>query len=127
MSDKGILTSIFAFTPIKGTAKEADPKPSLERYRILQLSNYLISKKLMAINNFRFDEQDAIKGINVNKTVLDGLLVDGAPFQTFGCEGCNRPYYNEPVSGPIYNYPRKLAEKELEEIKVFILKSLTLE
>jgi len=37
-------------------------------------------------------------------------------FQTSGCRDCNRPYYNEKPTGPIYNYPRKLTEQEKNAI-----------
>jgi len=30
-----------------------------------------------------------------------------------GCDGCNRPYYNERPRGPMYNYPRPLNKKEV--------------
>jgi len=35
-------------------------------------------------------------------------------FRTSGCVDCNRPYYNEKPTGPIYNYPRELNEEELK-------------
>ena len=42
-------------------------------------------------------------------------LKSGEPFQTSGCPGCNRPFYNETPRGPIYNYPRPLTGDEVEE------------
>jgi len=36
----------------------------------------------------------------------------GEAFQTSGCPGCNRPYYNERPGGFIYNYPRPLSAAE---------------
>ena len=37
-------------------------------------------------------------------------------FNTYGCEGCNRPFYNERPSGPIYNYPETPARDVVLEI-----------
>jgi biotin synthase-related radical SAM superfamily protein len=39
------------------------------------------------------------------------------PFLTSGCADCNRPFYNEKPSGPIYNYPRKLTTQEIKVVK----------
>ena len=30
--------------------------------------------------------------------------------------GCNRPYYNEPVRGPLYNYPFRPSGRDVEAI-----------
>jgi biotin synthase-related radical SAM superfamily protein len=38
--------------------------------------------------------------------------VSADAFRTSGCPGCNRPFYNERATGPIYNYPRELREEE---------------
>jgi len=35
---------------------------------------------------------------------------------TSGCPNCNRPYYNEKPSGPIYNYPRPLKKEEIAKV-----------
>ena len=48
---------------------------------------------------------------------LNGEIDGGLPFQTSGCPDCNRPFYNEKPSGPIYNYPKKLSQEEIEKIK----------
>jgi len=36
----------------------------------------------------------------------------GEPFQTSGCTGCNRPYYNETPGEELYNYPKPLTTEE---------------
>lgn len=41
--------------------------------------------------------------------------LNNTPFQTTGCDDCNRPYYNENPRGPIYNYPRELTGEEYED------------
>jgi len=38
-------------------------------------------------------------------------------YLTSGCPSCNRPYYNEKPSGPIYNYPLQPNKEEIEKIK----------
>jgi len=57
--------------------------------------------------------------------MLEEALELGSPFQTSGCPGCNRPYYNEKPSGPIYNYPRSLTREEKTEIKKQLGKAIS--
>jgi biotin synthase len=45
---------------------------------------------------------------------LNDILQDGAAFQTSGCQGCNRPYYNERPGGVMYNYARPLSPEEAQ-------------
>jgi biotin synthase len=65
----------------------------------------------------RFDEEGCISDFSVDTQTLSQIIQTGEPFPTSGCPNCNRPYYNEKPSGPIYNYPRKISQKEFSEIK----------
>ena len=56
-----------------------------------------------------------ILGFGLEEHELSEALHDGKAFQTSGCPGCNRPYYNERPGGPLYNYPRPLTPDEVEE------------
>ena len=89
MNERAISVALFAFTPVKGTRMENEKQPDIGTYRRIQAEFYKIK----------------------NKT--DN--VDAKAFQTSGCEGCNRPYYNENVSGTMYNYPRELTEEEFKK------------
>jgi biotin synthase len=65
----------------------------------------------------QFNSESEIASYGLTKEALNKIVESGLPFQTSGCPDCNRPYYNEKPSGPIYNYPRKLTEQEIEKIK----------
>jgi biotin synthase len=65
----------------------------------------------------RFDADHCISDFGVERETLTKIIQTGAPFLTSGCPNCNRPYYNEKPSGPIYNYPRNISQKELSEIE----------
>ena len=54
--------------------------------------------------------------MNISKKELNTIIMDSNAFFTSGCPGCNRPFYTSKPSGPIYNYPRKLKENEMNEI-----------
>jgi len=117
---KNIETILFAFTPIQGTKLEDKQQPNISSYRRIQIARHLISKNLTTYKDFRFNEKGEITEFGVEN--FNEILKDGKAFQTTGCPGCNRPFYNERPSGPFYNYPRPLTDeevrKELEELGV---------
>jgi lipoyl synthase len=115
--DIGILPGLFAFTPVRGTSLVGKPQPKIESYRRLQLARYIIVKALGRVEDMAFNADDQIIAFGVGKDILDRVVEAGKPFQTSGCPDCNRPFYNEKPSGPIYNFPRKLDQLEIAEIK----------
>jgi len=115
--DIGILLALFAFTPIQGTALEKQSQPSVTSYRRLQLARYLLVQGVIRLEYMSFNVTEEIALFGVNTTILEDVVNSGKPFQTSGCPDCNRPFYNEKPSGPLYNYPRNLNIKEVEEIK----------
>jgi biotin synthase len=115
--DMGVLPALFAFTPIAGTVLELVPQPSIQRYRRIQIARHLIVLGIARCEDMRFDEEGCISDFSVDKQTLLQIIQTSEPFLTSGCPNCNRPYYNEKPSGPIYNYPRKISQKELSEIE----------
>ena len=115
--DVGVLPALFAFTPVRGTALENQSPPQPAVYRRLQLARYLIVSGKTTVSELAFSEDGAIQNYGVNNQILQKAIESGEPFQTSGCPDCNRPYYNEKPSGPIYNYPRKPNKKEIEKIR----------
>ncbi|MBD3196794.1 MAG: radical SAM protein [Candidatus Lokiarchaeota archaeon] len=113
---KGILTALFAFTPIKGTKLEKLSQPSIISFRKVQLANYLITQKDKTLNDVTFNTNGKIINFNINKRELKEIIDNSEAFLTTGCPNCNRPYYTSRPSGPIYNYPRNLNEEEKFEI-----------
>jgi lipoyl synthase len=114
--DMGVSPALFAFTPVRGTALERHCPPSVESYRRVQVARYLIVNGLSRRADFRFDADGRVVDFGVERKVLRDLARSGVPFLTSGCPDCNRPFYNEKPSGPIYNYPRSLGEDEKAEI-----------
>lgn len=112
----GIIVSLFAFTPIKGTRFENIQQPSIKSYRKLQLGRFLIYSNGKKANDFTFNMKGEIINININKKELNVIINETDCFLTSGCPGCNRPFYTSKPSGPIYNYPRLLTEKEKIEV-----------
>ncbi|MCS7119935.1 MAG: radical SAM protein [Nitrososphaerota archaeon] len=114
--DIGVYPSLFAFTPIPGTKMERHHQPTLLSYRKAQVAQYLVTRGLSRYEEMRFAEKCLID-FGVSREKLKNIISSGEPFKTSGCPGCNRPYYNEKPSGPIYNFPRDLTEQEIAEIQ----------
>ncbi len=113
----GVLPALFAFTPVRGTALEGKSPPKLESYRRIQLARYLIVHGNAKAKDMSFDEQGNIAGFGLPTQTLKEAISNGAAFRTSGCPDCNRPYYNEKPSGPIYNYPKAPTKQEVERVK----------
>ncbi len=108
----GVSVGLFAFTPVRGTALENQSPPDIDTYRRVQIANYLLKYGFASIDNFKF-ENDKLVHIDIDKATLTDALSDGKCFETAGCKGCNRPYYNERPGGVMYNYPRPLSHEEI--------------
>jgi biotin synthase-related radical SAM superfamily protein len=115
--DAGIYPSLFSFTPIRGTALEGHPQPSISHYRRIQMARHLIVNQRARYENMKFDEKDRLANFDVSEDKLKQIIRTGAPFLTSGCPGCNRPYYNERPGGPLYNFPRQPLPEEILEIE----------
>ena len=112
----GIIVSLFAFTPIKGTRLENKQQPAIKSFRKLQLGRFLIYNNEKNSEDLTFNMRGEIININISKKELNMLINDTNSFLTSGCPGCNRPFYTSKPSGPVYNYPRPLTEKEKIDI-----------
>ena len=115
--DMSVLPALFAFTPVRGTALEANSPPPLQSYRRVQLARFLIVNGKVKCTNMRFDAEGKIVDFGLSAATLDSVVAGGLPFRTSGCPDCNRPFYNEKPSGPIYNYARALNPKEVEKVR----------
>jgi len=120
--DMDVLPALFAFTPVRGTALEKNSQPKVESYRRIQLARYLIASGTARYENMRFEVDGRTADFSVEKETLKRIVETGQPFLTSGCPDCNRPFYNEKPSGPIYNYPRSIRPKEIATIKQQLLK-----
>ncbi|SDD60226.1 radical SAM protein [Sporomusa acidovorans] len=111
--DNGINVGLFAFTPVRGTAWAEKEPPAICHYRRIQIAYYLL-KKGYAFEVFQF-QQGKLTGINVPPAEASNVVADGKAFETSGCSGCNRPYYNEHPGRTMYNYPRPLTMFEIRQ------------
>ncbi len=110
MTDAGVSVALFAFTPVRGTPLEDHPQPPMDQYRRIQLASHLISRGRLQVHDIVFGEWEHV--LSIPGAALDQEALQGEPFRTTGCWGCNRPYYNERPGQEPYNYPRPLTPAE---------------
>jgi biotin synthase len=79
-----VTVALFAFT--QAGSLKGRPVPDMAYYRKIQALHYKIS--------------------------TGSSEIKPEAFETSGCPGCNRPFYNERAKGPWYNYPRPLTREE---------------
>lgn len=115
LHDWGVIVALFAFTPNPGTALENQPAPPLSSYRRIQIARHLIVEGLARVEEFVFSLAGHILAFGLEEHELSDALKGGRAFQTPGCPGCNRPYYNERPGGLLYNYPRPLTPAEIQQ------------
>lgn len=121
LTDLGILPGLFAFTPIQGTYLEESTKPSISRYRRIQLLHYLITNRSLRYEDLKFRRSGEAIDFSLPRQELEKIIRSGIPFVTSGCPDCNRPFYNERPGGPLYNYPRPLNREEIDQIVEVLL------
>lgn len=102
MHDLEVNLGLFAFTPIKGTSLENEKPPSLNRYRRIQLARYLVYNDINV--DFKYDDFGNMTSLGMEQEDIKNI-VEPSAFQTSGCPGCNRPFYNESPKKALYNYP----------------------
>jgi len=120
--DLGVYPALFAFTPLPGTALSDRQPPPIEYYRKLQVAHYLITHGIKRYEDMAFKDGRLVK-FSLSEDELRKIIRKGEPFMTSGCPGCNRPYYNERPSGPLYNIPRSPTCREISEIEKLLCAS----
>jgi len=114
--DIGVLPALFAFTPVRGTRMQNVTPPPIREYRRIQIARFLVLSRASRFEKMHFAEGH-ITDFGVTENLLRRIVSDGEAFRTSGCPDCNRPYYNERPTGPMYNYPRKPKLEEISEIE----------
>ena len=119
----GVRVALFSFTPLRGTLMEDRPQPKLESYRRVQAGFYLLRDNAVSLSALSFKDGKLLS-FGLSRLELEKQLTGGKAFETTGCSGCNRPYYNERPQGPLYNYHRPLTPLEAEKEIGILLRSI---
>ncbi|MDI6855530.1 MAG: radical SAM protein [Candidatus Thermoplasmatota archaeon] len=115
LNDLGAVVALFSYTPLEGIKLKLG-WPEVKRYRAIQLARWLITNNIAKLDDFKFEKGKLVR-ISIEKEVIERKISSGKPFQTSGCSYCTRPFYNERVMGPLYNYPKELSKNEIVAAK----------
>ena len=116
----GVLVSLFAFTPVRGTRMEHGAPPALVSYRKLQLLLGLLDWQEEEHFYVAYGARKSIHSLGLNEDQVRSFLHRHFVFVTHGCPGCNRPFYNETPGGTMFNYPNVPIATVQGEIDQFI-------
>jgi biotin synthase len=116
----GVLVSLFAFTPVRGTRMEHRAPPALVSYRKFQLLLGLLDWQEEKHFCVAYDVRKSIHGFDLSEAQVRSFLHRHFAFVTHGCPGCNRPFYTEAPGGTMFNFPNVPTATVQGEIDQFI-------
>jgi biotin synthase len=123
LRDRQIFSYLFCFNPEPDSRMAAQPKPSLRRWRRVQLARHLIETEGYGLEQFRFDNGGRLARLRAGRSAIETVVADGTAFMTNGCpgekgeSGCTRPYGSYRPAEPFRDYPFVPAASDLEEIR----------
>ncbi|HEY4410868.1 MAG TPA: radical SAM protein [Acidimicrobiia bacterium] len=111
LRDREILSYLFCFNPEPDSRMADHPKSPLRRWRRVQLAKHLIESEGFVADQFDFDADGLLTGLDGDGAVVERSIASGIPFMTNGCPGaggepgCTRPYGSYRPSEPIRDFP----------------------
>lgn len=120
-------THLFSFFPEPFSKLENAGRPSIPKYRRIQLARYLIDNDVITTDQIKFNEHGQIIDFGID---IEEYIELGKPFMTSGCVGtdgevaCNRPYANERPSEELRNFPFLPEPDDIEKIRQEIWQNL---
>jgi biotin synthase len=119
IKDMGGETHLFSFFPEANSRLANHARPSVQHYRRVQISRYMIDNELTHSSKMKFDDEGRVVDFGADFEPVARL---GKPFMTSGCIGedgevaCNRPFANERPSEEFRNFPFLPEPQEIEAI-----------
>jgi len=123
LRDRQVFSYLFCFNPEPGTRMAAHPKPTLVRWRRLQLARHLIDEEGYGPERFSFDGEGALAGVKAARSAIEEVVAQGTAFMTNGCPGesgepgCTRPYGSYRPVEAFRDYPFVPDTSDLEQIR----------
>ena len=123
LRDRQIFSYLFCFNPEPGTRLAARPKPSLRRWRRVQLARQLIETEGYGLERFGFDRDRGLARVRAGRAAIETVVADAKAFMTNGCPGgkgepgCTRPFGSYRPGEPFRDYPFAPQASDLEEIR----------
>ncbi len=118
-----IFSYLFCFNPEPDSAMAEHPKPSVRRWRRVQLAKFLLEECGLEPPAFDYDDAGALAGIRAPAELVGQVIRDGHAFMTNGCPGaggepgCTRPMGSWRPSEAPRDYPWQPSEDDYAAIR----------
>ncbi|MFQ5803280.1 MAG: radical SAM protein [Candidatus Methylomirabilales bacterium] len=118
-----VSSYLFSFYPEPGSSMARTRRPSLVRWRRLQLVTHLIDRYNVQPEQIRFDNRGCLVRLEIEPAHLRAALAHGEPFITQGCPGedcgpaCTRPFGSYRPGEPFRDYPFAPDPEDLQQIE----------
>jgi biotin synthase len=119
----GALAHLFSFYPEPDSTMSLRIRPSLRRFRRIQLVRYLIENEIIKEKHLLCDGKGRISKLLISNDIISSVIESGKPFITGGCEGkngeigCNRPFGSYRPGEPFRDFPFQPESDDILRIK----------
>lgn len=118
-----VSSYLFSFYPEPGSSMARARRPSLVRWRRLQLVTHLIERYNLQPEQLRYDTRGRLVRVEIDPVHVRAALAHGEPFMTQGCPGedggpaCTRPFGSYRPGEPFRDYPFAPEAEDLKQIE----------
>ena len=126
-----VAAYLFSFYPEGGTQMQSARRPSLVRWRRLQLAKHLIDRDLLSPAHVVYGSEGRLGRLDVAPEVIESAITDGTAFMTHGCPdrhgdlACNRPFGSYRPGEPFRDYPFRPTPADARRIRAQLRWNLT--
>lgn len=119
----GALIHLFSFYPEPDSSMSTRKRPSLKRFRRIQLIRYLIENDIIKEKHLSCNEKGKISKLSIYNDIINNVVESGRPFITGGCEGkngdmgCNRPFGSYRPGESFRDFPFHPETEDIVRIK----------
>lgn len=118
-----VFSYLFCFNPEPDSRMGTQPKPSIQRWRRLQLAKFLLEERGLEPTAFIYDDAGNLMQIKAPRQLVEEAIEEGYAFMTNGCPGaegepgCTRPMGSWRPSEPPRDYPWRPTPDDLRQIR----------
>jgi len=119
-----IFAYLFCFYPEPDSAMAGARRPSLFRWRRIQLLKHLLEGRRITLDDVSYNARGAVARARIARDALDETIAEGIAFMTNGCPeertglvSCTRPFGSYRPSEPFRDYPFVPNEDDRRDIR----------
>lgn len=123
LKEMQVYAYLFSFYPEAGSLMARRRRPSLWRWRRLQLAKHLIDQDQLSPEQTAFDDEGRLVGLAVSPLRLEDTLRQGQTFMTHGCPDqqgqlvCSRPFGSYRPGESFRDFPFPPEEDDLRQVR----------